>query len=150
MEQRRYRFNRKFGKVYLETPSGLQDLGSEFSMIILAATDPKPAKLFEHLAYQEWVQLCFLDSQGNWGYALLGSGLTNALFSWLQYRRFLEQQQIELSSVITTLSFVQIGGLHQWYDFEFTAQQGKPGLAKRMTRLINNPPFPFTDPTLSL
>ena len=106
MELRRYRFNRKVGKVYLEVGKELSDIGATLKMIILWASAPIFGKPFAHLSAQNWVQITFLDMQGNWCYALLNNGTTDALNPWLQYRKQVESE-LELCGVITTISLVK-------------------------------------------
>jgi hypothetical protein len=150
MELRRYRFNRKTGKVYLEVGKELSDIGATLKMIILGASQPVYGKPFAHLPAQNWVQITFLDMQSNWCYALLNSGATDALNPWLKYRNQIESQGLELCSVITTISFNLVEGEHECFDYSFSGVRGKPGLEERMKTLIDNSGHALVDTSVNL
>jgi hypothetical protein len=150
MELRRYRFNRKTGKVYLEVGKELSDIGATLKMIILGASQPVYGKPFAHLPAQNWVQITFLDMQSNWCYALLNSGATDALNPWLKYRNQIESQGLELCSVITTISFNLVEGEHECFDYSFSGVRGKPGLEERMKTLIDNSGHVLVDTSVNL
>ncbi|MFB2970365.1 hypothetical protein ACE1CD_15435 [Aerosakkonema sp. BLCC-F183] len=137
MEIKRYRFNRKVGKIYLESLSGLIEIGSEMKVIILWAGDVVFGKPFPHLPAQNWVQLTFLDNQGNWCYALLNSGNTNALYPWTEYRKKIEQSH-QLLEIVTTIGFDSSESYYGWFDYKFSGVLGKPGLGDRMRQLIRD------------
>jgi hypothetical protein len=149
MELRRYRFNRKVGKIYLEVGNQLSEIGSILKMIILWASTPIFGKPFAHLPAQNWVQITFLDMQGNWCYALLNSGTTDALNPWLQYRKQVESK-LELCGVITTISFNLVEGEHECFDYSFSGVRGKPGLEERMKTLIDNSGHALVDTSVNL
>ena len=149
MKTKHYRFNRKNGTIFLESESGLTPIGSSMRTIILFATEPTHGKPFVHLPAQDWVQLCFIDPQGNWSYGVLNSGITNALLPWIQYRGFIESNHFQLNGIVTTIGFYQEPG-NDWFDYEFKGLHGKPGLAERMRSLISSSPYPLQDPDLIL
>jgi hypothetical protein len=149
MELRRYRFNRKTGKVYLEVGKELSDIGATLKMIILWASQPVYGKPFAHLPAQNWVQITFLDMQSNWCYALLNNGTIDALNPWLQYRKQVESE-LELCGVITTISFNLVEGEHECFDYSFSGVRGKPGLEERMKTLIDNSGHVLVDTSVNL
>ncbi|MDM3858108.1 MAG: hypothetical protein PT120_25260 [Aphanizomenon gracile PMC649.10] len=149
MELRRYRFNRKVGKVYLEVGNQLSEIRSTLKMIILWASAPVFGKPFAHLPAQNWVQITFLDMQGNWCYALLNNGITDALNPWLQYRKQVEAE-LELCGVITTISLVKFEEQSEFFDYSFSGVRGKPGLEERMKTLIDNSGHALVDTSVNL
>jgi hypothetical protein len=150
MELRRYRFNRKTGKVYLEVGKELSDISATLKMIILWASQPVYGKPFAHLPAQNWVQITFLDMQSNWCYALLNSGTTDALNPWLEYRNQIESQGLELCSVITTISLISFECEHECFDYSFSGVRGKQGIESRMKSVINSSPYALIDPVMNL
>ncbi|MBO1052990.1 MAG: hypothetical protein HEQ25_13635 [Dolichospermum sp. DET73] len=149
MELRRYRFNRKVGKVYLEVGNQLSEIGSTLKMIILWASAPIFGKPFAHLSAQNWVQITFLDMQGNWCYALLNNGTIDALNPWLQYRKQVESE-LELCGVITTISLVKFEEQSEFFEYSFAGVRGKPGLEERMKTLIDNSGHALVDTSVNL
>ncbi|MBD2629675.1 hypothetical protein [Trichormus variabilis] len=150
MELRRYRFNRKVGKVYLEVGNQLSEIGSTLKMIILWASAPVFGKPFAHLPAQYWVQITFLDIHSHWCYALLNSGATDALYPWFEYRKQIELQGLELCAVITTISLISIEGEHQCFDYSFSGIRGKSGIEERMKTLISNSSYSLVDISIEL
>jgi hypothetical protein len=149
MELRRYRFNRKTGKIYLDVGNQLSEIGSTLRIIILWASKPVFGKPFAHLSAQYWVQITFLDMQSNWCYALLNSGATDALNSWLQYRKQIESE-LELCGVVTTIRLNLVEGEHECFDYKFSGVRGKPGLEERMKSVINNSSYSLVDTSVNL
>jgi hypothetical protein len=149
MELRRYRFNRKVGKVYLEVGNQLSEIGSTLKMIVLWASEPVFGKPFAHLSAQNWVQITFLDMQGNWCYALFNNGITNALNPWLQYRKQVESE-LELCGVITTISLVKFEEQNEFFDYSFSGVRGKLGLEERMNTLVRNSEYSLIDTSVNL
>jgi hypothetical protein len=151
MKLQRYRLNRKIGKIYLESQPNLIEVGSEIEVIILWASEPTFGKPFQQLPAQEWVQLTFIDRAGNWCYALLNSGTTNALYSWNEYRRKVEMSGRELYEILTTIKFEYTNSDYQWFDYHFSGISGKPGIGERIRSLINShPEFSLVDIDLDL
>lgn len=146
MQQTKYRFNRKKGKIYVDQQGRLLDNGNSIKVIILWASEPTFGKPFPHLLAQYWVQLTFLNDLGDWCYAVLSNGTTNALSSWIAYRKEIEQK-LELCAVITTLSFEPIDSdqPHQWFDYSFSGIAGKQGLDDRMRSLIQQSKYPIIE-----
>lgn len=153
MELKRYRFNRKVGKIYLESPespTGLKEVGSEMQAIILWASEPAFGKPFAHLPAQDWIQLCLLDRQGDWCYALLNSGSTNSLWPWIQYRQGIERACLETYEIVTTIGFESADSENQWFDYKFSGVLGKIGLRDRMQSLIGSTKLSVVDIDLNL
>ncbi|MBD2499877.1 hypothetical protein [Anabaena azotica] len=149
METKQYRFNRKTGKIYL-VGNELNDVGSSLKMIILWASTPVFAKPFAHLPIQYWVQLTFLDIQGNWCYGLLNSGATDALVPWFEYKHQVESNALQLCGLITTMSLTKIECENEYFDYSFSGVKGKPGLEERMKQLIQNNSDLLVDTSLNL
>lgn len=143
-----YRFNRKTGLVYLEDRYGEpQPVGDSLDLIILHAAPPIHCKPFTHLAQQTWIRLCFLDPKGEWSYGLLGSGESDALKVWNLYLRLLIDRGLKPYSVITRISFEQVGsGDNSFHDFVLSFREGKPGLEARMKQLVLRPKYPLINP----
>lgn len=151
MQIQRYRFNRKVGKIYLESKANqLIEVGSEMKVIILWASEPVFGKPFPHLPAQNWIQLSFLDREGNWCYAVLSSGTTNALNPWIQYRHKIESLRQEMFEIVTTIEFDSNESEHEWFDYKFSGVQGKPGIGDRMRKLISSVKFSLVDIDLDL
>lgn len=151
MKLQRYRFNRKFGMIYKESQTNqLIEVGSSMSVIILWASEKVFGQPFTHLPAQDWIQLTFLDSQGDWCYALLNSGSTNALYPWIQYRKQIELRSHQLFEILTTISFDSTESDNQWFDYSFSGVNGKPGLGERMRSLIKQSKFSLVDIDLNL
>lgn len=159
MKLQRYRFNRKFGMIYRESQNNqLIEIGRQMQVIILWASEPVHGQPFPHLPAQDWIQLTFLDPQGNWCYAVMNSGTTNSLYPWIQYRKQIELRSScgdatrshELFEVLTTISFDSTESDNQWFDYSFSGRNGKPGLGERMRSLIKQSKFPLVDIDLNL
>ena len=148
MEERKYRFNRKSGKIYLEDGKQLIEVGESVRVIVLWFSEPIFAKPFKHLPEQEWVQLTFLDNQSNWCYALLNSGSTNALFPWFQYLKEVKNQGLYMTEIITTISLVKAGD--EVFDYSFSGVPGKPGLREKMSNLIKTSDHLLIDSSINL
>jgi len=146
MKMVKYRFNRKLGKVFLDEAGLTTEVGDSLKMIVLWASKPIYGKPFKHIIAQDWVQLTFLDSSGNWCYAVLNDGTTNALDGWIQYQKKLENNSIALSEIITTIGFEEIESRRQWFDYTFSGISGKPGLGDRMRQVIKQNQFPLIEP----
>ncbi|MDB9454647.1 hypothetical protein PN478_09525 [Dolichospermum circinale CS-534/05] len=147
MEEKRYRFNRKFGKIYLEDGKELIEVGESLKVIILWSSEAIFTKPFAHLAAQEWVQLTFIDNKSNWCYALLNGGLTNALFPWFEYQKQISNKGLDMTEVITTISLIKAGDV---FDYSFSGVPGKPGLRERMDNLIKTSNHLLMDSSIDL
>ena len=130
MLERKYRFSRKSGKIYLEDGEQLIEVGESLNVIVLWSSPAIFAKPFS----QNWIQLIFIDNQGSWCYALLNSGSTNALFPWFQYQKEVKDKGFDMIEVITTISLVKAG--NELFDYSFSGMPGKPGLKEKMDNLI--------------
>lgn len=148
MQERRYRFNRKFGKIYLEDGKQLIEVGESLKVIVLWSSEPIFAKPFPHLAAQDWVQLTFIDNQSNWCYALLNSGSSNALFPWFQYKKEIGDKGFEMNEIITTISLVKAGD--ESFDYSFSGIPGKPGLKEKVNNLIKTSNYLLMDSSVDL
>ncbi|MEG4803553.1 hypothetical protein QUB63_22590 [Microcoleus sp. ARI1-B5] len=137
MNQAKYRFNRKDGKIYLDREQILTEVGSELRMIILQASEPIWGKPFEHLIAQHWVNLTFIDPNSNYCRGMLSDGTTNALRPWLEYRKLVESKGFELLEVVTTIGFEPIDSEIKWFDYKFSGIAGKPGVADRMRAILS-------------
>ncbi|MEG4286386.1 hypothetical protein QUB68_24965 [Microcoleus sp. A006_D1] len=146
MKTVKYRFNRKLGEIFLDENGELTSVGNNLQIIVLWASEPIWGKPFENMPAQNWIQLTFLAEYGNWCHAVLSDGTTNALERWIEYRKKLEDEAIELQEVITTISFEVIDSQHQWFDYTFSGIRGKPGLGDRMRQLIKQSKFPLIEP----
>ncbi len=147
MQQTKYRFNRKEGKIYVDRQDRLVDSGNSIKVIILWASEPIFGKPFPYLPAQYWVQLTFFDEHGNWCHAVLNNGTTNALSSWLAYRKEIETvKKLELCAVITTIGFESIDCNYQCFDYSFSGIAGKEGLGDRMRLLIQQSEYPLVEP----
>lgn len=151
MKLQRYRLNRKVGMIYQESQANqLIEIGRQMQVIILWASEPVHGQPFPNLPAQDWIQLTFLDPQGNWCYAVLNSGTTNSLYPWIQYRKQIESRSHELFEILTTISFDATESDNQWFDYSFSGINGKPGLGERMRSLIKVSSFPLVDIDLNL
>ncbi|WP_293134753.1 hypothetical protein [Microcoleus sp. bin38.metabat.b11b12b14.051] len=145
MKRVKYRFNRKEGLIYQGNNTELTCIGNKLQMIVLWASEPVFGKPFDNLSAQKWVQLTFLDRAGNWCYAVLGNGTTEALAPWLEYRRLIEEKTT-LSNVITTIGFEETESKYQWFEFTFSGATGNNGLGDRMQEVMQKSPFSLIEP----
>ncbi|PSB49753.1 hypothetical protein C7B67_16385 [filamentous cyanobacterium Phorm 6] len=137
MNQRKYRFNRKDGTIYRDEGNNkLTKVDNEMRIIILEASEPIWSKPFKHLKAQHWVNLTFIDFHGNYCHGMLNDGTTNALQSWLEYRKTFASKGLELLEVITTIGFEQTDSEIKWFDYKFSGVAGKPGLGDRMRAML--------------
>lgn len=120
MRIQHYRFNRLEGRIYREVGQGIQPINTRYlDAIILHATPPIFGKPFSNMLEQQWIGLCFLDANLDWAYALLSSGNSNALQSFIDYRRSLDP----LNSVTTRITLderISSSG-RIWFMYEFEA-----------------------------
>jgi hypothetical protein len=139
MNQIKYRFNRKDGIIYRDEGNDkLLQVGNDLRMIIVEASKPFWDKPFEHLSAQFWVNLRFIDSHGDYCFAMLNDGTTDALRPWLEYKDLVESKGFELFDVITTISFEQVESQNKWYDYQFSGVPGKPRMRDRIRTIISN------------
>lgn len=120
--ERRYRFNRKDGKIYIDLASHLREMGDRLDMLILQH-HYFTADLFNK-GMQDWVLLAFLDSDNVVSIAYLNSGATNAVEPWYAYVQDLYFRNTPLASVVTRIQlqekFAKNTG-HTYYSYRFHA-----------------------------
>lgn len=153
MEIQHYRFNRADGMIYREVGRGIQPINTRYlDAIILHATPPVFGQPFPNMSPQDWIGLCFLDFNLDWSYALLSSGKSNALRSFLNYRQNLEYP---LNSVITRITLDEQSSSfgNTWFMYEFDSLSlpddfdGKAYLENVNYPLIDaHVKLPFPDP----
>ena len=148
MQERKYRFNRKSGKIYLEDGKQLIEVGESLRVIVLWSSEAIFAKPFENLPAQEWVQLTFLNDQSNWCYGLLNSGSTNALSPWFQYLKEINDKGFHMTEIITTISLK--ANNDEIFDYSFSGVPGKPGLKEKMNNLIKASNYLLIDSSIDL
>ena len=144
----RYRFNRASGKIYRENSTGLVELSESLDTIILHATPVVYGQPFPNLMAQDWINLCFLDPQMNWSFALLNSGQSDALRPFLNYQI---QQGQNLFNQLTRITLIpQTSRLgRRWYTYSFEAHPLPVGI-NLLQILQKNSHFPLIDPTIDL
>ncbi|MFM5997968.1 MAG: hypothetical protein ACKO9U_25915 [Dolichospermum sp.] len=142
MEIKRYRFNRKSGKIFQEQGEKLLET-ENLRVIILWASEPKFAQPFPHLAAQYWVQLTFIDSESNFCYAMLNNGSTEALSSWFDYKNEISQRGLTLREVITRIELTEIE--KEVFHYSFHGLPAKPSLKEKIDNLLNENKYPLID-----
>jgi hypothetical protein len=122
MKQIQYRLNRASGKIVTYQGGQLREIGDSLKTIILHATESVYGDPFEQNRSQDWVQLCFLDPDLNWGHTLLNSGNSGALSTWISYQHQLKKEGKNLWDVTTTISFserISSYNGNSWYYYQF-------------------------------
>ena len=115
---KKYRFNRKSGRIYLD-PTGktedLVDMGSSITILPTSISEPYFKKLFPHLAAQWWLDIEFLDHLGEESFAYIGSGTTDALEPWLNFTTEFKSPPYPL----LIISLVEVVGAENcWHDYD--------------------------------
>ena len=114
---KKYRFNRKSGRIHLD-PTGktedLVDMGSSITILPTSISEPYFKKLFPHLAAQWWIDLEFLDHLGEPSKAVVGSGTTDALEPWLNFTAEFKSPPYPL--LVVSLAEVT-GGENTWHEY---------------------------------
>ena len=147
MKIRRYRFNRSTGKIYPESYSSLIEIPDYLDAVILHATPPVYGQPFPNQPAQNWINLCFLDRELSWSFALLNSGQSEALRPFLNY----QTQQKDLLNYLTRISLVpqrSRSGNH-WYAYAFEALP-LPDRVNPLETLHCHSELPLIDPNISL
>ncbi|WP_190462396.1 hypothetical protein [Planktothrix sp. FACHB-1355] len=147
MKNRRYRFNRATGKIYQESYSSLIEIPDYLDAVILHATPPVYGQPFPNQPAQNWINLCFLDRELSWSFALLNSGQSEALRPFLNYKT----QQKDLLNYLTRISLVpqrSRSGNH-WYAYAFEALP-LPDRVNPLEILHGHSGLPLIDPNISL
>lgn len=148
MRIQHYRFNRSQGLIYREVGQQIQPINEQhLDAIILHATPPIIGRPFSNMLQQEWIGLCFLDSNLDWSYALLSSGNSNALRSFLDYRQNLKAP---LNSVTTRITLDEQNSRtgHTWFMYDFEALNLPYGFDGKT--YLENINYPLVDTRLEL
>lgn len=132
--ERKYRFNRKEMKVYIDLGSTLKEVGDSIEVMLLQAFDLGVQEMFK-MPPQNWVQLAFIDQYNVVSVGYLNDGTTDATSTWWAYQQFLEDEGIPLASVVTTISFSPYKTQGSAYKFssrprQTTEEQNQFELAK--------------------
>lgn len=147
MKIRRYRFNRATGKIYQKSYSSSLEIPDYLDAVILHATPPVYGQPFPNQPAQDWINLCFLDRELSWSFALLNSGQSDALRPFLNY----QTQQKDLFNYLTRISLVpqrSRSGNH-WYAYAFEALP-LPDKVNLLETLNCHSKLPLIDPNISL
>ena len=120
--ERKYRFNRKDMKVYIDLGSSVKEVGDFIDVMILQAFDLGEQELF-NMPKQKWVQLAFIDQYNVVSVGYLNDGTTDATATWWAYQQYLEDQELALAEVVTTISFAPYKT--QASSYKFTARPRK-------------------------
>lgn len=115
--------------------------------VILHATPPVYGQPFPNQPAQDWINLCFLDREFSWSFALLNSGQSDALRPFLNY----QTQQKDLLNHLTRITLVpqtSRSGKH-WFAYAFEALP-LPAQANPIETLHCHPELPLIDPNISL
>lgn len=118
--ERKYRFNRKDGAIYLDLVTNLKKVGSSLDVLILQHFQFS-ASLF-NMPYQNWVMLAFVDPDNVVSLGYLNSGSTDATRAWDAYVLNLQTEQVPLASVVTTISLQQEFSKstgNSWFGYRF-------------------------------
>jgi len=92
--ERKYRFNRKDGGIYIDLVTNLKKVGSSLDMLILQHFQFSAA-LF-NMPHQDWVMLAFIDPDDVVSIGYLNSGSTDATRAWDAYALNLQTEGIPL------------------------------------------------------
>jgi hypothetical protein len=126
--ERKYRFKRKDGGIYLDLVTNLKHVGSSLDILVLQHFQ-FAASLF-NMPYQNWVLLAFVDPDDVVSIGYLNSGSTDATRAWDAYVLNLQTEGIPLASVVTTVSLQQefsktTGNTWFTYKFEYRPRKTK-------------------------
>ena len=130
--ERKYRFNRKDGGVYIDLVTNLKTVGSSLDMLVLQHFQFSAA-LF-NMPHQDWVLLAFIDPDDVVSIGYLNSGSTDATKAWDAYTLNLQTEGIPLASVITTISFKQELAKstgNSWFGYKFESRPRKTPTEKK-------------------
>lgn len=134
--ERKYRFNRKDGGVYIDLVTNLKKVGSSLDMLILQHFQFSAA-LF-NMPHQDWVLLAFLDPDNVVSIGYLNSGTTDATRAWDAYALNLQTEGIPLASVVTTISlqqeFAKSTG-NSWFRYKLESRPRKTPIEKKQFEL---------------
>lgn len=133
--ERKYRFNRKEMKVYIDLGSSLKEVGESIDVMVLQAFDLGEQELFK-LKKQNWVQLAFIDQYNVVSVGYLNDGDTDATNSWWAYQQYLDDQEMALAEVVTTISFAPYKT--QAGAYKFTARPRKTKEEKNQFELAKS------------
>lgn len=124
--ERKYRFNRKDGGVYIDLVTNLKKVGSSLDILVLQHFQ-FAASLF-NMDYQNWVLLAFVDSDDVVSIGYLNSGSTDATRAWDAYVLNLQTEGVPLASVVTTISLQQEFSKstgNSWFGYKFESRARK-------------------------
>lgn len=149
----RLRLNKATGSIFQEVqicddfPDGLKEIGTHIDVVILWASQPFEAELF-NLNYQSWIQVCAMLSGGKLAYFMLGNGKTQGLKPFLHYVNGLREKGFKYYEVKTRVSFKEAYSVRNcWWDYNFQAFE-KPGLKDYLAEWLAGNKVQFVDPTL--
>lgn len=129
--ERKYRFNRKDGSIYLDLVTNLKKVGSSLDILVLQHFQ-FAASLF-NMPYQNWVLLAFVDLDDVVSIGYLNSGSTDATRAWDAYVLNLLTEGTPLASVVTTISFQQEFSKstgNSWFGYKFESRPRKTAKEK--------------------
>jgi len=118
--ERKYRFNRKDGGIYIDLVTNLKKVGSSLDILVLQHFQFS-ASLF-NMPYQQWVMLAFVDPDDVVSLAYLNGGSTDATRAWDAYVLNLQTEGIPLASVVTTITLQQEFSKstgNSWFGYKF-------------------------------
>ncbi len=134
--ERKFRFNRKDGGIYIDLVTNLKKVGSSLDMLILQHFQFSAA-LF-NMPHQDWVLLAFIDPDDVVSIGYLNSGSTDATRAWDAYTLNLQTEGIPLASVVTTISlqqeFAKSTG-NSWFGYKFESRPRKTPAEKQQFEL---------------
>lgn len=134
--ERKYRFNRKDGGVYIDLVTNLKKVGSSLDMLVLQHFQFSAA-LF-NMPHQDWVLLAFIDPDDVVSIGYLNSGSTDATKAWDAYTLNLQTEGIPLASVVTTISLQQEFSKstgNSWFGYKFESRPRKTQAEKKQFEL---------------
>lgn len=125
-QERKYRFNRKDGGIYIDLVTNLKKVGSSLDILVLQHFQ-FAASLF-NMDYQNWVLLAFVDPDDVVSIGYLNSGSTDATRAWDAYVLNIQTEGIPLASVVTTISLQQEFSKstgNSWFGYKFESRPRK-------------------------
>lgn len=129
--ERKYRFNRKDGGVYLDLVTTMKKVGTSLDILVLQHFQFS-ASLF-NMDYQNWVLLAFIDPDDVVSIGYLNSGSTDATKAWDAYVLNLQTEGIPLASVVTNISLQQEFSKstgNSWFGYKFESRPRKAAKEK--------------------
>ena len=130
--ERKYRFNRKDGGIYLDLVTNLKKVGTSLDILVLQHFQFS-ASLF-NMPHQDWVLLAFIDPDDVVSIGYMNSGSTDATKAWDAYTLNLQIEGIPLASVVTTISLKQTlskSSGNSWFGYTFESRPRKTPSEKK-------------------